>query len=341
VEYKKKAKAMNTTIQNIKHSAKRCGCLTATVAGLSLALAPSIFASVVPLGSAANYAVVGVGGSVTIQSDFEIYQSATVINGNVAEGPYTTLTHGIDATVNGQWDYDTTDANPSTIKPYTGLVTGGFHQLNLAGVAADARAASAAAAGYTPNQTFTTEQFEALDGSASGVVGVHGLNVIEITGAVTLKKTLTISGFADSSFIFQFTAPNSGGTTDGHDVLTFSGMNMILLGGVLADNLVWNLNGLGGGVDIQAMADNQTVYGTFLAPDRDILSDHGIIDGQLIGGGNGNEVSIHSSSQITLPGFIPPAPVPVPEPTTFIAGALLLLPFGASTLRILRRKATA
>jgi F0F1-type ATP synthase assembly protein I len=27
----------------------------------------------------------------------------------------------------------------------------------------------------------------------------------------------------------------------------------------------------------------------------------------------------------------------VPEPTTMIAGALLLLPFGASTLRILRK----
>ena len=32
------------------------------------------------------------------------------------------------------------------------------------------------------------------------------------------------------------------------------------------------------------------------------------------------------------------AEVPVPEPTTMIAGALLLLPFGASTLRILRRR---
>ena len=29
---------------------------------------------------------------------------------------------------------------------------------------------------------------------------------------------------------------------------------------------------------------------------------------------------------------------PVPEPTTMIAGALLLLPFGASTLRMLRKK---
>jgi hypothetical protein len=31
----------------------------------------------------------------------------------------------------------------------------------------------------------------------------------------------------------------------------------------------------------------------------------------------------------------------VPEPTTVISGALLLLPFGASTLRILRKKQTA
>ena len=31
----------------------------------------------------------------------------------------------------------------------------------------------------------------------------------------------------------------------------------------------------------------------------------------------------------------------VPEPTTMVAGALLLLPFGASTLRILRKNRTA
>jgi hypothetical protein len=32
---------------------------------------------------------------------------------------------------------------------------------------------------------------------------------------------------------------------------------------------------------------------------------------------------------------------PVPEPTTILAGALLLLPFGVSTIRMLRRKTTA
>ena len=35
---------------------------------------------------------------------------------------------------------------------------------------------------------------------------------------------------------------------------------------------------------------------------------------------------------------IAPVPTAVPEPTTMIAGALLLLPFGASTLRMLRRR---
>ena len=32
--------------------------------------------------------------------------------------------------------------------------------------------------------------------------------------------------------------------------------------------------------------------------------------------------------------------VPVPEPTTMLAGALLLVPFGASTLRVLRKRTT-
>jgi hypothetical protein len=36
-----------------------------------------------------------------------------------------------------------------------------------------------------------------------------------------------------------------------------------------------------------------------------------------------------------------PDGVPVPEPTTMIAGALLLLPFGASTIRILRKRIAA
>ena len=43
------------------------------------------------------------------------------------------------------------------------------------------------------------------------------------------------------------------------------------------------------------------------------------------------QISVYNQSQLAM----------VPEPTTMIAGALLLLPFGASTLRILRKNRTA
>lgn len=72
--------------------------------------------------------------------------------GNVAEGPYTTLTHGIDATISGRWDYDVTDINPLVAYPGSNTPSAGFHQISLSGVAADARAAAAAGAAFTPTQ---------------------------------------------------------------------------------------------------------------------------------------------------------------------------------------------
>ena len=51
-----------------------------------------------------------------------------------------------------------------------------------------------------------------------------------------------------------------------------------------------------------------------------------------LGGGGALEGATFSSTSSTQ------IAVPVPEPTTMIAGALLLLPFGASTLRVLRRR---
>lgn len=76
--------------------------------------------------------------------------------------------------------------------------------------------------------------------------------------------------------------------------------------------------------------------------------------GLLFGGGN-TLINLWGDgvNQYSLYG-LPPAYAPavdngiatislaaVPEPTTMIAGALLLLPFGASTLRILRKNRTA
>jgi len=265
--------------------------LTVILVAVLSPTAPSLSASTINLGSAADYAVVGVGGTVSIQSDYKLYQSATVINGNVAEGPHTTLGHGIDSTVSGRWDYDLTDANPAA-SGFTGTVAGGFHQLNLSGVAADARAATAAAAAFAPTQTFKSLS------EGQNVIGNSGVNVIRITGNSTIKTTLSLTGTASSVFIFQFTSS----TTAGHNILTLSGMNMSLIGGVLPNNIYWDFNGSGGDLSITSMSANQTVYGNFLAADRNILIDHGNIVGRVIGGGNGTLLSIHSGSKITSPG---------------------------------------
>ena len=279
---------------NITQNLIRALASVAVLTALCLGWVTSAFAGPVDLGSAADYAVVAVGGlNAQHKSSFKLYQSGTVINGNVAEGPYTTLDHGIDATVNGRSDYDLTDQNPLVEQPGSNTPSGGFHQLDLSGVALAARNASAAAAALTPTQTFAS--LNAFDGVGS-IVGTSGVNVIRITGDSAVKISLTLSGTATSTFVFQFTSP----TTAGDVILSLSGMTMNI-GSINPDNIYRDFNGLGGDVSITSMAAGQTVYGNFLAPDRNILSDHGIVDGRLIGGGSGSLLDIHSGSEITVP----------------------------------------
>jgi len=281
--------------QNMRDQRKQyCRCLVLTVLTLGFALVSSVSADVINLGGVANYAVVGVGGSVTIVSDYRIYQSDTVIDGNVAQGPYSKLGHGIDSTVHGRWDYDLTDSDPSA-DGYTGLVTGGFHQIDLSGVAADARAAAQQAFGYAATQTFTSLT------NGQTIVGNGGLNVIRVTGSSAISgggSTFRLQGNASDIFIFQFATANTG------HILTLSGTTMNITG-VNPGNIYWAFNGLGGDLVISSGA---TVYGNFLAPDRQIVVDHGNVTGRIIGGGSGTLLNIHSSSHIVIP-----------EPSTFVS----------------------
>src|SRR6266446_8978492 len=136
-------------MQNTQNRSVQIGLFVACLVSL---LASSSQALPISLGTAADYAVLGIGGTVTVESDLAVYQSATVINGNVGAGPYTAWGHGIDATINGRVNYDTTDSAPTV----TGTISGGVHQQPMSGVVADALSASAAYAALAPTLTFST-----------------------------------------------------------------------------------------------------------------------------------------------------------------------------------------
>ena len=79
------------------------------------------------------------------------------------------------------------------------------------------------------------------------------------------------------------------------------------------------------------MADNELIYGTFLAPDRDIVLDHGNVLGSIIGGGNPLSkigLSIHSGSEVSVPSRVPDN-----------GATISLLGMGLLGLAALRRKA--
>src|SRR5260221_2793873 len=201
--------------------------IAASVVSASL-LAPALCsADTFPsLGSAADYAVLGIGGSsVSLTSDFEVYQSATVINGNVGEGPFSLWTHGIDATINGRVDYDTTDSAPTV----TGTITGGLHQIPMGSIVTNARNASTAAAILTPTLTLSTLT------NGQVIVGAAGLNVIHVTGDVDISgggTTFTLQGVASSQFVFQLTASDAPSAK----TLNLKGVTMTLTGGGTQSN---------------------------------------------------------------------------------------------------------
>jgi hypothetical protein len=265
------------------------------------------------LGQAGGYAVLGLGGISSAHGAIEVYQSATIVNGNVGAGPYANWTHGMDATINGRLDYDFTDSAPTV----TGSVSGGLHQISMTGPVADARSASASYASLAPTLT--------LGGIADNatIIGNGGLNVIRITNEMTLKTTLTLQGTASDSFVFQLTAADA---PSAHN-LTLSGLTMSLSGGVSAGNILWDLNGLGGGVTISSDAH---VYGTFLAPDRGLEVDNSTVTGSVLAGGgyqdsHSDYISVHSSSTIIF--------APVPEPSTMSLLALGLFGFAVRRIR--------
>jgi len=233
-------------------------------------------ASFVELGQAGQFAAlttyIGTHGP-----DVGIGSEATTITGDVGLGPYSGGS-AIKATINGNLFVDTnshTDIHSDL--HVTGTI---FFNQNLAGAVADAFSASNFFAGLAPMQTYGNI------GGAFTFNGIDGRNVIAIN-SVNTHDTLTINGSANSQFVFNI---SSG--------FILNGGSIVLTGGVTADNILFNLNGAGEGVTLNKPVG--FAYGTFLAPQRDIILDKATLIGAVIGGGDGRFV-IHSGATLINP----------------------------------------
>src|ERR1043166_4070855 len=86
---------------NIMKSGKLSLCSTTIFGGLCLLAVVSTSQAALPytLGQAGSYAVLGLGGISSAHGQIEVYQSATIVNGNAGPDPYADRTHGVPATI--------------------------------------------------------------------------------------------------------------------------------------------------------------------------------------------------------------------------------------------------
>jgi len=185
-------------------------------------------------------------------------------------------------------------------------------------------ATSGTTSGQQYFQTFCTElQEEFYPGTSYNISSIGNNALYNNNGGTPIPITLGVAYLYS-----QFAA----GTLGGYDYTYGSGRV------ASAENLqyaIWTLLGESAiGVTGAALADLKAVTGSgsgdIFATSADWYSAangaYGVRD-MVLGNPGQNQ------DQLVMD--------PVPEPTTMIAGALLLLPFGASTLRILRKRQTA
>lgn len=178
------------------------------------------------------------------------------------------------------------------------------------GIFNTAKAISDAVNGFAPTQTFVN-----INGTQT-ITGNGSLNVIDV--ANIQNATLTLSGNANDVFVFNV----SGGIqTNQH----------MILNGVLADHILFNLTGTSG--DIFQTSGGDILYGTYLATNGGNFNfSNLVLDGELINTAGG--IQFVSGSSMTGDVFINPHSG-VPEPATW---AMMLFGFAGISIMAYRRK---
>jgi len=269
--------------------------LICSAAVLLLSLTAGVNADPLTLGPASGFTVLGIS-SVTINNTNQF-----AVRGNVGVGG------GNGALQKGTVDGNVvigSGANPS-ISGKDFVVSGSITRgADLSSAINAAFATSRTAAGLAATQRFTNIASDLTIG------GNGGRNVINVNSINLNGANLTLSGGANDVFIINIT---------GDFQLSHA---QILLQGVSLNNVLFNVIGTGSTVDFHK-ADT-AVFGTVLAPNRDLIVDNAglVVHGAIIA----NNITIHSGGQVR-------GANPVPEPTT-----LLLLGTGLAGVAAKLRK---
>jgi type VI secretion system secreted protein VgrG len=178
-------------------------------------------------------------------------------------------------------------------------------------------------AGSFAAQAGALAAYNTLTGEATGAQVLTGdlggrtlmAGVYSFSSSAQLTGTLTLSGNGEFDFLI------------GSTLTTASSSIVSLINGAQADDVFWQVG-------------TSATLGTTTSFEGTILADQSI---SLDGGASiyGRALALNAAvtlinNDITMPGL-----TPVPEPTTMVAGALLVLPFGMSALRMLRKRQVA
>jgi len=103
---------------------------------------------------------------------------------------------------------------------------------------------------------------------------------------------------------------------------------------------IGNITSLNGGI-ATLYANNNITWNYGTAQNTDTVTYTSMFP-PVLGGGSGNDGAPSVSWSVTNPGGSPiPIPAPVPEASTIMAGALMLLPLGIGAVRALRKERIA
>jgi hypothetical protein len=305
------------------------------VAGLCFALSTAGQAwAIIDLGGAQNFAVFQTGGSgqnwntsdAFVQGDVGIASAPNIsignlaVNGNVRSA-YSQAQHNLSSIKN--WTDAPLGQNPTRLSTFANTIT--YSDGTLATIATKVETAENTMAGYSSDFAL---------GNLSGSTTVHLSSVVPHQGGIYVVSIGNL-------------ALNNG------QVLTLDGLN-VPAGASVVVNVTGSfaINGgairLANGLKTSQVLVNDTstqaasitgggvMYGTFLGDDLNAQfnNNSAAIYGSVIAG------SIQFSSDFRVYGTGNEFES-VPEPTTFFAGALVVLPLAASAIRILRRVSSA